>query len=80
MSDGVLFFETGALADSVTVDNADVDNWNVDAGVKYKGFNLQAEYHGRILSNFVTDGHVPINKITDHGYSLQISHMVIPQS
>ena len=56
MTDGVLFFETGALADNVTVDNADVDNINIDAGFKYKGFGLQAEFHARRLSNFDADG------------------------
>ena len=79
MTDGVLFFETGALKDGVTVDNADVNNWNVDAGVKYKGFNLQAEYHGRTLSNFISDGEVPIHKINDNGYSLQVNYMLIHQ-
>ncbi|MBO9572239.1 MAG: hypothetical protein J7497_08540, partial [Chitinophagaceae bacterium] len=77
LTDGVLFFETGALADNVTVDNAKVSNWNVDAGFKYKGFGLQAEYHGRTLSDIKADGAVPYKTITDHGYSLQLSHMVI---
>ena len=45
MTDGVLFFETGALADNVTVDNANVDNINIDLGFKYKGFRLQTEFH-----------------------------------
>src|SRR5262249_52758985 len=79
MSDGVLFFETGALADNVTVDNADVDNVNIDAGVKYKGFGLQAEFHARKLSNFNADGPVPINTIKDYGYSLQLSYMAVPR-
>ncbi len=40
MTDGVLFFQTGALKDGVTVDNADYDMLSVDAGMKYKGFGL----------------------------------------
>ena len=79
MSDGVLFFETGALGDSVTVDNADVDNVNIDAGFKYKGFGLQTEFHARRLSNFNADGHVPMNMISDYGYDIQASYMVIPR-
>jgi hypothetical protein len=77
MTDGVLFFETGALADGITVDNADVDNLNVDLGVKYKGFGLQTEFHARKLSDFSADGPVPISKIKDYGYSLQASYMAI---
>jgi hypothetical protein len=79
MTDGVLFFETGALADGVTVDNADYDMLAVDLGAKYKGFSIQAEVYGRKLSDFATDGPVPINTITDYGYSLQLSHMIIPK-
>jgi len=79
MSDGVLFFETGALADNVTVDNADVDNVNVDMGVKYKGFGLQAEFHARKLSKFDIDGPAPYSSINDYGYDIQLSYMVIPK-
>jgi len=78
MTDGVLFFETGALADGVTVDQADVDNVNVDAGVKYKGFGLQTEFHARRLSDYdATGGPVPINTIDDYGYDIQVSYMAM---
>lgn len=79
MTDGVLFFETGALADGVTVQEADYDFVVVDAGVKYKGFNLQLEFYNRMLSDFSTDGPVPINYIQDLGYSIQASYMVKPK-
>ena len=79
MTDGVLFFETGALANGVTVDNADVDNINIDAGFKYKGFGLQTEFHARKLSDFDADGPVPYKTITDYGYDIQASYMVIPK-
>jgi hypothetical protein len=79
MTDGVLFFETGALADGVTVDQADVDNVNVDAGIKYKGFGLQTEFHARRISDFDADGPVPITTLEDYGYSLQASYMAIPR-
>ncbi|MFL5739787.1 MAG: hypothetical protein ACJ75B_06190 [Flavisolibacter sp.] len=79
MSDGVLFFETGALADDVTVDKADVNNVNFDAGFKYKGLGIQAEFHGRKLSNFDADGALPIKSITDYAYDLQVSYMIIPR-
>ena len=79
MTDGVLFFETGALADNVTVDNADVDNVNIDAGVKYKGLGIQTEFHARRLSDFDADGPVPYSSITDYGYDVQVSYMAIPK-
>lgn len=79
MSDGVLFFETGSLADNITVDKADVNNFNADAGFKYKGLGIQTEFHARKLSNFKTDGPVPISTIKDYGYDLQVSYMVLPR-
>lgn len=86
MSDGLLFFETGALADSVTVDKADFDMLAVDLGFKLKGWSVFAEFYYRTLSNFlvfgsdlVTEVSSPIEKITDRGYSFQISYMIVPQ-
>jgi len=78
MTDGVLFFESGALANGVTVDQADVDNVNADAGVKFKGFGLQTEFHARTLSDFDADGPVPFSTIKDYGYDIQASYMVMP--
>lgn len=79
MTDGVLFFETGALANGVTVDKANVDNFNMDLGFKYKGFGLQTEFHARKLSNFAADGPTPYKTISDYGYDLQLSYMVVPR-
>jgi len=79
MTDGVLFFETGALADGVTVQEANYDMVAVDLGVKYKGFNLQVELYERKLSKFSADGPLSINTIRDKGYSVQVSQMVIPK-
>jgi len=79
MTDGVLFFQTGALADGVTVQEANYDMLAVDAGFKYHGFNLQTEIYNRYLTKFDADGPVPINSIHDVGYSLQLSQMVVPK-
>jgi len=79
MTDGVLFFETGALADNVTVDKADFAMLSVDLGFKYKGFNAQLELYGRELSDFESDGQVPITSLKDYGYSLQLSQVIIPR-
>jgi hypothetical protein len=79
MSDGVLFFETGSLADNVTVDKANVDNINIDLGFKYKGFHLQTEWHDRKLSKFDADGPLPMQTIRDMGYDIQLSMMIVPR-
>ncbi|HEX7878316.1 MAG TPA: hypothetical protein VF720_02835 [Candidatus Eisenbacteria bacterium] len=79
LSDGVNPFETGALADSVTVESLDYDNFAVDAGLKYRGFSFQAEYGYRRLSNFEADGAIPEDEIVDHGFFAQAMHMVVPR-
>jgi hypothetical protein len=80
MTDGVLFFETGALANGVTIQEANYDALMVDAGFKYKGLNIQAEMYNRFLTKFDADGPLPIKSIRDIGYSLQVSQMVIPKT
>ncbi len=52
ISDGILLYDTGALADDVTVLKADFDQGAIDAGIKIKGWHLQAEYYFRNLSKF----------------------------
>ncbi len=79
MSDGVNPFETGALADTVTVEELQYANLSFDGGFKYKGFSFQGEYTMRRLSNFKATGPVPESKLVDHGFFVQAMHMVVPK-
>lgn len=79
LSDGVFPFETGALADGVTVETLDYDLLAADAGLKYRGFSFQGEYYLRRLSNFVADGPVPVTSIADHGFMAEAMYMVLPR-
>jgi hypothetical protein len=79
LSDGVFPFETGALADSVTVEKLDYEDIAIDAGAKYKGFSFQGEYYLRWLSDFQATGPLPLNSIFDHGFMLEAMHMVVPK-
>jgi hypothetical protein len=79
LSDGLNPFETGALADGVTVETLDYDVLAVDAGFKYRGFSFQSEYYVRKLSSFKADGPVPPGDIVDHGFQVQGMHMVVPR-
>jgi hypothetical protein len=80
MSDGVLFFETGSLAPGVTVTEANYDMFAVDLGFKYQGLALHTEFYHRTLTHFDADGELPLNSITDNGYSLQALFMVVPKT
>ncbi len=79
LSDSLLLFETGALAPGVTVRKTDYTTLAADASVKHQGFFGMAEFYFRKLSNFETDGPVPLNQIFDRGYMLNAAYMVVPQ-
>jgi hypothetical protein len=79
MSDGVLFFETGALAPGVTVEEANYDIVSVDLGLKYKGLAVHTEFYYRTLSKFDTEGEAPIGYINDNGYMVQVLYMAVPK-
>jgi len=79
LSDGVNPFDTGALAEGVTVDKLDYDEIAFDAGFKYRGFSFQSEYYVRKLSDFLANGPLPLDDILDHGFQVQAMHMVVPR-
>jgi hypothetical protein len=79
LADSVNLFETGALAPGVTVDEADYQVVALDAGVKYRGMFLQAEYYWRTLDNFMADGPLPVRDIKDTGFYVQGSFYPIKQ-
>lgn len=79
LSDGINPFDTGALADGVTVQKLDYDVVAFDAAFKYRGFSFQSEYYVRKLSDFRADGPLPLTSITDHGFMAQAMHMVVPK-
>lgn len=79
LSDGVLVFSEGALAPGVTLQRATYQVLAVDAGLKYRGFTLQAEYFVRRLSNFQATGALPQDSILDHGFFAQAMYMAVPK-
>jgi hypothetical protein len=79
LTDGLNVFSTGALAPDVTVQNVDFTVLSMDAGAKYKGFFLQAEYYYRWLNEFDADGELPVDEILDNGFYVQASSFLIPK-
>ena len=70
ISDGLLLFQTGALATDVTVRQANYRMSAVDLGFKYRGVFLQGELYNRWLGTFNTDGPIPAadSSLYDHGF------------
>jgi hypothetical protein len=78
-ADSVNVFETGALAPDVTIENVDYSVLAVDAGVKYKGVFLQAEYYQRSLDDFDANGLLPVSEVKDSGFYVQAAFFPIRQ-
>jgi cell division protein FtsB len=79
LSDSLNIFDTGALANGVTVEKAHYQLLSLGAGMKYHGLFLQGEGYGRRLDNFVADGKLPLGVVRDFGFYVQLGYMVVPQ-
>ena len=80
LSDGVIPFETGALAPGVTVQTLTYNYASFDAGAKYRGFSFQGEYYFRRLNDFIATGPLPLTSILDHGFMAEAMQMVVPRT
>ena len=78
-SDGVLTFSTGAFAPGVTVDEALYKMWAIDAGIKWNGLAVNAQYFRRRLGDFVANGPLPLDSTFDHGFEWSAGHFVVPK-
>ena len=79
LADSLNVFDTGSLAPGVTVDEAHFHVLALDAGMKYKGIFLQAEYYKRRLFDLKTDGPLPVDEIVDDGFYVQAAFYPIPK-
>jgi hypothetical protein len=79
LADGMPLFATGALAPNVTLQKATYWILSADAGFKFKGLFLQAEYSARWLYDFQGNGPVPVQKILDHSFYVQAAGYPIPK-
>ncbi len=80
LADSVNVFDTGALADGVTVDRLEYRLLSIDAGMKYKGIFLQTEIYNRWLDDFQADGVLPVSDIHDSGFMVQAAFFPVKQT
>ncbi|HEY7236952.1 MAG TPA: hypothetical protein VH539_22520 [Gemmatimonadaceae bacterium] len=80
LSDGVNAFETGALADGVTLQKLTYDYLSFDGGAKYRGWTFMGEYYFRWLTDFVANGPLPQSSLYDTGFMAELGRMVIPRT
>ena len=79
LTDGSIVFTPELFGPGVTVNEVTYKMTSVDAGVKYKGAAIEAEYYRRWLSKFNGANTGGIPDISDNGYQLQTSAMAVPK-
>lgn len=77
LTDGSIVFTRDLFGPGISVNNVTYRMASVDAGVKYRGLALEAEYYWRWLSDFAGPGTGAIEDIDDHGFQVQSSAMAI---
>ena len=77
LTDGTNAFTPNIFGAGVSVNEIDYAMTSLDAGVKYKGMSLEAEYYWRTLSNFKGTNTAGLPDIDDHGYQIQVSAMAV---
>jgi hypothetical protein len=77
LTDGNIVFTPDLFGPGISVNTVDYKMMSIDAGVKYKGLALEGEYYRRWLTNFTGVNTGGIADISDNGYQLQSSAMVV---
>jgi type II secretory pathway pseudopilin PulG len=78
-ADSLNVFDTGALANGVTIQEARYQMVSAAAGMKYRGIWVQGEGYGRKLDDFKADGILPVSVVRDFGFYVQAAGMIVPK-
>jgi hypothetical protein len=77
LTDGSQIFTPDLFGAGIRVNKVLYKMTSIDAGIKYKGVSVEAEYYTRWLSNYQGVNVSGIPDITDTGYQLQSSAMLV---
>jgi len=80
LTDGSIVFTPDLFGPGITVNAVDYRMMSLDAGIKYHGLSLEAEYYRRWLNDFTGLNTSGIAPVTDDGYQLQSSVMVVQKT
>ncbi|MYM64302.1 hypothetical protein GSF27_13060 [Pseudomaricurvus sp. HS19] len=80
LSDGTLIFSGDPFGSGGDIRKATYQMAAANAGFKYRGWSVEAEYYRRWVDDFVTTGPIPVRELDDEGYQLQASAMLIPEA
>lgn len=79
LSDGTRLFSEDPFGTGGEINKITYQMIAANAGFKYRGWAVEGEVYYRHLDNFQTTGMVPIDSVTDHGFQLQGSTMLVPK-
>jgi len=77
LTDGSVIFTPDLFGPGIDVTDVTYQMGSVDAGIKYKGFSVEAEYFRRRLSDYRGPGTDVLEGIVDDGYQVQTSAMLV---
>lgn len=80
ISDGTIIFTPDAFGAGTRIDKATYQMVALEAGLKYRGYALEGEYYWRRLDDFGGQGTLPFDDLWDHGFQLQASTMLLPET
>ena len=80
LSDGTLIFQADPFNNGTAIDQATYQMAAANAGLKYRGWFLEAEFYHRWVDKFDANGPLPVDELDDKGYQVQASMMAIPKT
>ena len=78
LSDGTLLFAPNAFNTGGNINKATYNMLDLDTGLKWRGWSLEAEYYFRWLGDFDVTGTIPVTSLFDHGFQVYASTMLKP--
>ena len=79
LTDGTVVFTPDVFGPGISVNEVTYHMTSIDGGVKYHGLSVEGEYYRRWLTNFTGVNTTGLPTVTDTGYQMQTSAMVVPK-
>jgi hypothetical protein len=79
LSDGTVIFAEDAFGTGGRINRATYQMVSLDASLKVRGFDLSGGYYVRFVDDLETEGVIPVEKLHDWGWQIQVSKMVVPR-
>ena len=79
LTDGSVIFTPNLFGQGITVNQVDYHMMSLDGSVKYHGLSAEGEFYRRSLTGFTGANTTGLADITDYGYQMQTSAMLVPK-